>query len=68
MQSIETYINKVNSTMEEMNKNNTIYLCIDCENRPTFGTNDRKKAVLYAKHNYCTISEYPKGTYTKQEV
>jgi hypothetical protein len=53
------------SSMEQINKTKPLYLCIDCEHYPTLCTPDKKKAEIYAKYNYCTISYYPIGTYTE---
>lgn len=53
------------SVLERINKKEQIYLCIDCEQYPCFGTASYSQALRYARQNYCTIIEYPIGTYTE---
>lgn len=62
---ITTQTKKEPSILERINKTEVVYLCIDCEQFPCFGTPNYTQACQYAIENYCTISIYPIGTYTE---
>jgi len=53
------------SVMEKINQKSTVYLCVDCELCPCLCTPDIRAARRYAAEHFCTISEYPPGTYTE---
>lgn len=51
------------SVLERINKIHTVYLCINSEQSPCFGTASYGQALKYARLNNCFISEYPIGRY-----